>query len=252
MCTSYPNFLTVRLTPIWFSLHLLISVNLWINSQIFRFKFRCVFCCLFLPACDLLYHCSSFFSSSSSSFISPFFFSSTLFCRFGFFCVFFFWLCFFGSFPAPPPYYPCLLPSTAPSHLLPEWIVNRDQTPSVSTYPHSSSCFFSCSSCCSFWHPFDLLLLLWSPTSVPQPRRCPPLCPPRLGPCPSVQSFCPTQLAPPRGVGRSCADVWRLLLSGQSRQVGLKFSLWPYLPVQGTKDGMAPSVLNSRSNIVIM
>lgn len=143
-------------------------------------------------------------------------------------------------------------PSTSPSHLLPEWIVNRDQTPSLSTYPHSSSCFFSCSSCCSFWHPFDLLLLLWSPTSVPQPRRCPPLCPPRLGPCPSVQSFCPTQLAPPRGVGRSCADVWRLLLSGQSRQVGLKFSLWPYLPVQGSKDGMAPSVLNSRSNILIM
>lgn len=115
-----------------------------------------------------------------------------------------------------PPSSPIIFPASPfLSPPFPGWTVNRAHAHSESTFLHTSSSSppFSC----SFWHPFDLLLLLWSPTSVPQPRRCPPLCPPRPGPCPSVQPICPTQLAPPRGDRRSCSNLRCLLLPGWNR-----------------------------------
>lgn len=106
-------------------------------------------------------------------------------------------------FPLPPPlpFPPSLLESNrAPSQ--PEYIC-----------PHNSS------SVLSFWHPFDLFLLLWSPTSVPKPGRCPSLCPPWPGPCPSVQPICPTELETTRGDRGRGPDLWHLLFPGRSWEV---------------------------------
>ena len=125
--------------------------------------------------------------------------------------------------PSTPPPCPCF--SSLP--LSPGWTVDRGHAHSIQPRPHSSTP--------SFWHPLDLLLLLWSPTSVPQPGRCPPLCPPRPGPCPSVQPICAPQLAPPGGERRSRADLWNLLLSRRSPEVRWDFLYWslfgPILPL---------------------
>lgn len=161
----------------------------------------------FLPFC--LFHVFSV----------PYLLISSVLCSF---CCFFSLLCLLCSPPAPPLHLPPVVPHPFPgfsfpllSPPFPGWTVNRAHAHSESTFLHTSSSSppFSC----SFWHPFDLLLLLWSPTSVPQPRRCPPLCPPRPGPCPSVQPICPTQLASPRGDRRSCSNLRCLLLPGWNR-----------------------------------
>lgn len=155
---------------------------------------------VFLIACEHLYRSSSSFSSSLS--LPHLFYLSVI-------CSFLFALhC-----------YLLAIPFSVSLLVLPflKWMPHRGHAHPL--YPRPESPVLSSPFSCTFWHLLDLLLLLWSPTSVPQPRRCPPLSPAWLGPCPSVQPVCSTQLAPPRGDWRWCADLWHLLLPGWSWEV---------------------------------
>lgn len=58
------------------------------------------------------------------------------------------------------------------------------------------------------------------PSSCPK-LQCPPLCPPRCGPCLGLQPICPSQLAPARRSPRQHPGVHGLLLQGRHQQVGV-------------------------------